>query len=353
MADNTSIEWTDATWNPIRARNKATCGIGHFCVHMSEGCRFCYAERLQPRFRNPIRFAAQDRDKVEIYLDEDVLLQPLRWRRPRRIFPCSMTDLFGDWVTDDMLDRIFAVMALAPQHTFQVLTKRAERLRDYLLSNDIRERLAEHVLGLSPDPRSLPTVYNGAITDRRDRIYPWPLPNIWLGVSVEDQKTADERIPLLLETPAARRVISAEPLLGPIDLTVLDYSGWRLDALRGTCEPHSVAFAHIDQVIAGGESGDKARPSHPDWFRSLRDQCQQAGTAFFFKQWGNCLPCDWDGEDADGDTVYNIDEEHSSVDYDILGKGRYLNEYGREFVRFPHKNTGRTLDGRTWDEFPA
>src|SRR3990167_1499279 len=128
MGATTGIEWTDATWNPIRARNKDTDGVGHFCEHVSEGCRNCYAERMQPRFGNPIRYAAQDREKVELFLDEEVLTAPLRWRKPRMIFVCSMTDLFADFVPDDWIDRVFDVM-LQTDHKYQVLTKRAERMR--------------------------------------------------------------------------------------------------------------------------------------------------------------------------------------------------------------------------------
>jgi protein gp37 len=129
---DTKIEWTNKTWNPVRARNLETNGIGHFCEKISPGCANCYANRMQPRFRNKIRYNAADRDKVALFLDERVLIEPLHWRAPKMIFPCSMTDLFADFVPDEWIDRIFAVMSLAPQHTFQILTKRPERMRDYL-----------------------------------------------------------------------------------------------------------------------------------------------------------------------------------------------------------------------------
>ena len=200
MTDRSKIEWTDATWNPIRARNIATGGVGHFCVHVSDGCKNCYAERLQPRFKNPVEFRAQDRDKVEIFLDEKVLTQPLRWKKPRRIFVCSMTDLFGDWVADEWLDMIFAAMALADQHTFQVLTKRPDRMRDYLtrqgpmLPDNCQARVARAATAIA--------AVRGENVD-----HPcwdvwldlWPLHHIWLGTSIEDQATADQRVPILLD----------------------------------------------------------------------------------------------------------------------------------------------------------
>jgi protein gp37 len=177
------------------------------------------------------------------------LEKPLSWKKPRRIFVCSMSDLFYESVPDEWIAKVFAVMALCPQHTFQVLTKRPERMREYLVE---RCKARE------------------------------PLPNVWIGCTVEDQQRADERIPVLLETPAAKRFVSCEPLLGPVNfslVTVEDNNGCaaQIWPLHGS---------GLDWVIAGGESGPNARPSHPDWFRSLRDQCVDAGVPFFFKQWG-------------------------------------------------------------------
>jgi protein gp37 len=360
----TSIEWTDATWNPVRARNLATGGIGHFCTHVSEGCRNCYAERLQRRFRNPVRYAPQDRAKVEIFLDEKTLTQPLRWKKPRMIFPGSMTDLFGDFVTDDTIDRIFAVMALCRQHTFQVLTKRPERMRDYVSEIDRPVWIMERMMQIDPNyARNNPCAHNG-----RDGDEPWaPIHNVWLGVSVEDQKTADERIPLLLDTPAAIRFISAEPLLGPIDLhpkaddTYQQLSNWYgPDGFDPTGSQPTITrlghyFPRLDWVIAGGESGPGARPSHPDWFRSLRDQCAAAGTAFLFKQWGEYLPVlDRDNDDPDWRADYVREFGHT-------GKRRWLNFaggmgfHGEKFhvmERVGKKRAGRLLDGVKHDAFP-
>ena len=290
MADNSKIEWTDASWNPIRARNVKTGMVGWFCTHASEGCRNCYAETINHRLGTGVDYLPQalKAGEVEVFLDEAMLTQPLRWKRGRRIFVGSMTDLFADFVTDSMLDRVFAVMATAPQHTFQLLTKRPARMRDYIEGQARRPRflrLNPHELAWSP--------YEGGVPR-----------NIWLGVSVEDQANADARIPDLLATPAAVRFLSAEPLLGPIDLTKLAFpSSWErcdcpdqkptLNALdasvycEGCCEgAERLTCGALDQVIVGGESGPKARPMHPDWARQIRDHCADQEVAFFFKQWG-------------------------------------------------------------------
>ena len=288
MSDGTKIEWADATWNPVRG-----------CTRVSEGCRNCYAERVAARFSGPgepyeglaERGVKGPRWTGKVRFVESALLQPLRWKRPRRIFVNSMSDLFHESLPDAAIDRIFAVMALAPQHTFMVLTKRPERMRDYV--DTASGRVADAVQLMRTDRRAvgpLPHLDPGARW--------WPLANVWLGVSVENQAAADERIPLLLATPAAKRFISAEPLLGEIDLT---YAPWPADrpkfpdthdlsdgrdALR-QIEPGG---SRIDWVIVGGESGTGARPMHPDWVRSLRDQCAAARVPFFFKQWGEWVP---------------------------------------------------------------
>jgi protein gp37 len=233
MSDSSRIEWTDATWNFLTG-----------CSHISPGCDHCYAETLAKR----LRAAGSDRYKAgfELTIHEDVLTLPLTWRRPRRIFVNSMSDFFHENVSLDLIRRAFAIMTSTPQHTYQILTKRADRLR----------RLAP---GLS-----------------------WPA-NVWMGVSIENQTFAF-RANRLREVPAAVRFLSVEPLLGPVSL---DLTG-------------------IHWVIVGGESGPGARPMQAAWACSMRDQCVEAGVAFFFKQWGGRTP----------------------------------------------KAGGRLLDGRTWDEFP-
>jgi protein gp37 len=340
MADRSAIEWTDATWNPIRARNRATGKIGWHCEHATTGCEFCYAEGFNKRLGTGLPFKPGHRDDIEIFLDEEMLTLPLRWKKPRMIFVCSMTDLFADFVPDEWIDKMFAVMALTPQHTYQVLTKRAARMRDYFCS-DPRWRNRQIVVarngvaGVRVDFGPMPSIL--------------PLPNVWLGVSTERQQEADERIPLLLQTPAAVRFSSAEPLLGPIDLTQSIYHGEAGLSMRGFLrnrnEPDDFHYhaAKLDQVIAGGESGPKARPVHPDWIRSLRDQCQAAGASFFFKQWGEWAPVPL------SDTAPRLSE--------TMGFGKHRFPF-RQFmdvamVRFGKKRAGRLLDGVEHNDFPT
>lgn len=339
MSDSSKIEWTDATWNPVTG-----------CTEVSPGCDHCYAKTFAERWRGtPGHHFEQGFDVV---LRPERLDQPLRWKKPRRVFVDSMSDLFHDQVPVEFIARVFAVMALTPQHTYQLLTKRHGRMRSVLRdecrcgsghapSIHLRSAMAWAVSKANPD--RIPGVPDGA----EHHVYfdaGWPLKNVWLGVSVEDQQRADLRIPALLDTPAAVRFLSCEPLLGPVELDkawlVCDHlaaSGagapgvWRCDSCgaihREIEDPDgSVAVTQVDPprgyqaryeqlergqlidwVIVGGESGPGARPMDPAWARSLRDQCTSAGVAFHFKQWG--------------------------------GRNK--------------KATGRELDGRTWDEYPA
>lgn len=309
--DNTKIEWADASWTPIRARNLMTGKVGWHCEHVSEGCRFCYAETLNRRLGTTFDFKPGHRADIDIVLDEKMLTQPLRWKRSRRIFVCSMTDLFADFVSDEMIDRVFAVMALAPQHKFLVLSKRAARMQDYFAARTDGDPWAEaagyiaDLVGMREHP---------VVLEPSDM----PLANLWLGVSVEDQARADERISLLLATPAAVRFLSCEPLLGAVDLRL----------------PPAASGPAVDWVIAGGESGRGARPMHPDWARSLRDQCQAAGVPFFFKQWGEHAP-----------------PEHIDPGWPALGYANDALEFGG--TRVGKKRAGRLLDGREWSEFPS
>ncbi len=206
---------------------------------------------------------------------------PLRWRKPRHVELRS--DLFHEDVPDEWIDKVFAVMALAPRHTFQVLTKRPKRMRGYFHARRDGDPWAEAADYIA----DLCGMEDHAVVLEPSDI---PLPNVWLGTSVEDQPTADERIPHLLETPAAVRFVSAEPLLGPVDLNNIHRSqGEYIDALwceETTEDDQLFGGATIDWVIAGGESGPGARPMHPEWARSLRDQCAAAEVPFFLKQWG-------------------------------------------------------------------
>jgi protein gp37 len=224
---------------------------------------------------------------------EDAIEQPLHWRKPRRIFVNSMSDLFHEDVPDEFIDRVFAAMALASQHTFQILTKRAERMR--LWMNRHKQRHPNQVNVVLPDPvRPAPAI---VVVERARK---WPLPNVWLGVSVENQHFADERIPLLLRTPAAVRFISAEPLLGPINLRGWGNPGWVCgrchefqsndhEACRkcGAENPFNDSIGRLNWVIVGGESGHGARPFDLAWARSMIDQCQAAHVPVFVKQIGS------------------------------------------------------------------
>ena len=311
--NKTAIEWTDYTSNPLRARNIETGKPGHFCEKVSPGCAHCYASTWnEKRYGTGLAFLPANRDKVEFYLN---LAELAEWQKPKyagsRCFVVDMTDLFGEWISDEWLDLIFMAMAQSPHMTFQVLTKRAERMQEFVRDN-----------------------WGG----------PWagmeiPLPNVWLGVSVENQHFADERIPLLLETPAAVRFLSCEPLLGALNLRP-----WLPDNIAGA-GAFDCPSPSLDWVIAGGESagpakrrlvercsatahrfcdlaaaqpsetprrpscggtGWRPKPQALEWARSLRDQCVEAGVPFFWKQFGGPKPT----------------------------------------------SGGRLLDGRTWDQFP-
>ena len=287
----TSIEWTGYTWNPIRGTKGR-----HICQRISPGCQLCYAAKMNVRFSGIDYVAGADVPR----LDEEALLLPLRWRKPRTIFVCSMSDLFWEAIPDDVVARVWNRMAGSPTHTFQVLTKRAERMRAFLSA-------------CKPDGLGWIT-HNGspAIGFGGDGIIvgndnAWPLPNVWLGVSVEDQQRADERIPLLLQTPAAVRWASYEPALGPVDFRRIGRTmrGDDFDALLGIrtsyqYKPRSSDECGIDVwsrggepcldwIVFGFESGPGARDGDLDWARSVRDQCGAAGrvghkTAFFLKQ---------------------------------------------------------------------
>ena len=380
MGDKTSIEWTrsddgtaGATWNPLRFRWQDGAKSGHICLKFSEGCDFCYAGSMQP-----VRFAGADYPKVSAaqidalreqvesgtcYLDYTALEQPLRWKRPRRIFVCSMTDIAGEWVPDTWIEHIFAIAALTPQHTYQVLTKRPRRLlRWFQVTGDLEDRetavwrQAAHTGKIVWDSRgSDPWKYGhgpgAAARFANRRPWPgWPLPNVWIGTTIELDRYA-WRAKVLAEIPAAVRFVSAEPLLGPLPSLQLycpDCTGnpeWvaRVMALPAggrfaLCETCDGSGRAIDWLITGGESNGlperrlvkdcrwpgEGRDSHgaicadchgtnwalkPDalvWLRDLRDRATAAGVAYFHKQHGGPRP----------------------------------------------KAGGRLLDGRTWEEFP-
>lgn len=347
----TAIEWTHIpgykgeSWNPIRAQSKAHPeNIGHFCEHVTEACRNFYAEHWQFRMGTKLAFKPGHRKDVRVYLDDNKLTEPLRWKAPRAIFVCSMTDLFGEWVHDAWLDRIFAVMALCPQHIFIVLTKRPERMRRYCddFSGAASCRRISAQLAI---PGGTPPGM-------------WPLPNVWLGTSVCDQSDADKFIPTLLDTPAAVRLVSYEPALGPVDFTKLsrmcEAAHYVCDALRGIhtvgTDPGNdatVVAEKLDWIICGGESGPESRPMHPDWARSVRDQCASAGTAFFFKQWGEWHPC----EMADNGVCYPM-PGHAPFDSWKAPVFDPLAEAGWNWRRLGKARAGRLLDGVEHNDFP-
>lgn len=420
MSANTNIEWTDATWNPIRG-----------CSRVSEGCRNCYAEKVAYRFSGtakPYEGLVRINSKGErvpewnghVEFVEKHLLDPLKWapvrwkeyvendalnqfsakERPRRIFVNSMSDLFHENVPDEWIDRIFAVMALCPQHVFQVLTKRPERMLAYLSASGVRRAIAlqanifmrsnkraansdalAHVFLWGNLEHAEVGEYANYLAGIADRC--WPLPNVWLGVSVENQKAADKRIPLLLQTPAAVRFISAEPLLGPVNLNRIEVidaidrsdpdepvaDGYCIDAANGeafddengelsTKPDGEVPMERgLDWVIVGGESGPGARPMHPDWARSLRDQCQAADVPFFFKQWGAWAPtgpihtlqlsvCAEDG--WYGQCTHAALEAH----YGEAHRGQAACPPFQAVYRVGKHAAGAMLDGREWREFP-
>lgn len=291
----TKIQWTDMSWNPIRARrrNGGQRVPGHYCEKISSGCANCYASRMQKRFRMPAFGGTQGNDEVEPYLSEKALADMLRSRKAmgKKVFVCDMTDVFGRWVPDEWIDRIFAVMALRPEVTFQILTKRPERMVQYFRKQalTIYHTLRYRYVDAGKFATVLPAVP--------------PLPNVWLGTSVENQETADERIPHLLRVPAAVRFLSVEPLLGAIDVVPppLRGSGNWLGPATQSRGMHN----GVDWAIIGGESGPGARPCDIAHIRSLVQQCQAAGVPCFVKQLGSDPLCnDADREEHEDGTLF-------------------------------------------------
>ncbi|MCG5460821.1 phage Gp37/Gp68 family protein [Micromonospora sp. MED01] len=299
---STAIEWTEETWNP-------TTG----CDRISAGCDNCYALTLAKRLKGmgSAKYQTDGDPRTSgpgfgLATHADALTIPLKWRKPRTVFVNSMSDLFHARVPTAYVARVFAVMAATPQHTYQILTKRPERMLRL-----VGEEIDGGVVLLD-------AAYAAGFESVATALYEaeWPLSNVWLGTSIESDQHAG-RADALRKTNAAVRFISAEPLLGP--LPSLDLTG-------------------IDWLIAGGESGPNARPMHPDWVRDLRDRCQAAGTAFFFKQWGNWVP----PSEMPEDTFMSWDVEHGTSAYDR-----------DQPWRVGKKAAGRELDGRTWDQYPT
>lgn len=293
----TSIEWTHRpgtvgrTWNPTQG-----------CSRKSTGCEHCYAERMAARFAEHgwskgLINLRTGKWNGTVRLAVHKLLEPLSWRQPSTVFVNSMSDLFHEALTNEEIAAVFGVMAACPQHTFLILTKRADRMRAWF------EWVAQRPTGLITIPRSPRLVcrveadklVNPDVTGRplgtESQPRQWPLPNVWLGVSVEHQDAADERIPELLRTPAAVRFLSCEPLLGPVDLHAIQIPGERAGLKFSALQRHhddryGESDTTIDWVIAGCESGPGARPCSVAWLRALRNQCAEASSpvAFFLKQ---------------------------------------------------------------------
>lgn len=344
MGQNTKIEWADHTWNPVTG-----------CTKVSPGCDHCYIDRTPP-----FRMAGRKFDgpgvgaTTGVALHPERLDQPLRKRswRGKRVFVNSLSDVFHEDVPDGFLARMWAVMALAPEVTFLVLTKRHGRMRSLLSSPEFSDLLGD-TLGLMLMQRDV---------DEYDVRY--PLPNVWLGVSVEDQKTADLRIPALLDTPAAVRWLSCEPLLGPVDLRgLMRCFHCKTSHKFGPCDPRGrpvpygpLAKRHIDWIVVGGESGPRARPMHPDWARSLRDQCKDSGVPLVFKQWGEWVP-----------ESLILHQDHALAGF-LASDGTwrpFIGSTGKPesapyarggditMRRVGKKRAGRMLDGRTHDDYPS
>ncbi len=366
MADKTGIEWADATWNPI---------VG--CSIVSPGCTNCYAmaqaariERMQPGSHyagttQPSKAGPVWTGKLAL-APEHILTAPLRWRRPRRIFVNSMGDLFHEAVPDAWIDRVFDVMASSGAHTFQVLTKRADRMRRYV------ESLGENRARWQTDHQRISYGLHETINGGSPA---WPLRNVWLGVSAEDQRRADESIPHLLATPAAVRFVSADPLLGPVDFMKIDYAAFMRSVRPGSDAglhehdpdmrwPLLKPFEHwqsgftspgLDWIIVGGESGRDARPMHPDWARAIRDQCAAAGVPFFFKQWGEWAPT------SDGPDKMLVAKDYILRERDAQ-KTAFAGRMEAGFKKFipairlakvGKRRAGRLLDGVEHNGFPS
>lgn len=304
----TKIEWvarpgtTPEAWNPVTG-----------CTKVSPGCANCYAERMARRLAGRYGYPEAP-DHFNVTLHPDRLEDPLHWRKPRTVFVCSMGDLFHEDVSDDLIYRVWLTMGRTQKHTYQVLTKRAQRAREWL---------TKHV---GSDSAKV-------------------LPNVWLGVTAENQEQADKRVPHLLKTPAIVRFVSIEPMLGPVDDPWLprydyrptyDYFRSFLEALGETTDGKPVKIVPgVDWVIVGGESGPGARPMHPDWVRNVRDQCADADVPFFFKQWGRWV------EDDEG-----LNWEPGNEDrFHLFDDGTQMYPVGK-------KRAGHELDGREWMEWP-
>jgi protein gp37 len=384
MADS-KIEWTRGpdgskgkVWNPIRG-----------CSPVSEGCRNCYAARFAHRFSaEGQRYEGLTKLtengpawKGEVRLVPEFLSYPLRWNKPRRVFVNSMSDLFHPKVSNSFIAAVFGVMAVCRRHTFQILTKRPERLASWfewvqeeMKGRHINPALGHHAAAMVDtfSEKEADRIYQAINKMGFGRLSEWPLPNVWLGVSVEDQVTAEKRVPKLLAAPAAVRWISIEPMLGAVLLGSLELATFTCkncgaDQLGEGCGCGAGAQpAHdlkrewhkhwpIDWIVCGGESGPKARPVNPAWVRSIRDQCQAAGVPFLFKQWGEWKP-HYGVEEVDENVTIDMPPPPAGGSHIIEAGGRqyHFEGVGSTWMRWTGKHVaGRELDGKIWDEYPG
>jgi protein gp37 len=348
----TSIEWVRGpdgspgiSWNALRAVRKDTGRSAHHCEHVNEACRFCYAERMNARLGG-LPFKPGHRKDYDFVVDKKKLLAPLRRKKPTRIFVESMSDAFGEWWSDEQIDQLYAVMALCPQHTFVNLTKRPERRREYLSQHDAALRWVKAGCQIA----KIKSCYDFAAPETAASWSMNGLPNVIEGTSVSNQEEADAFIPILLQTRAALRCVSIEPMLGPVKL-------WRPH--HQNCYIGGLQRPWLDWVICGGESGPSARPMHPQWARDIRDQCQAAGVPFFFKQWGEFLPwhhfqyTDDDPEQTKYRTMEWENGRWCDVGFPMWCDSKDGNVDEENCVgRVGKKAAGRLLDGREWNEFP-
>jgi protein gp37 len=338
MGDRSGIEWTDATWSPVTG-----------CTKVSPACDHCWAERMAKRLKGRYGYPADAPFRITTHPDR--LQDPLHWTKPRRIFVCSMGDLFHQDVPEDFIRQVFEVMRESRTgeyyraHIYQILTKRPDRMRDFILRLE---------------------------ADKGPDFIRWPLPNVWIGVTAEDQPRADERVSVLLMIRSYVHFVSIEPLLGQIDLKPWIFrpcrmcNGTMTVAVPGDGKPCQYSIPHqgldsnqLNWVICGGETGPKARPVHPDWVRSLRDQCQAAQVSFFFKSWGDYLPA----EVRLDPITHSLQCHHQDgTTDDIPDSGRNhwwqpfnakTREPGLASTPVGKKHSVRLLDGRTWDEIPG
>jgi len=386
----TKIEWTDFSWNPIRARQISTGKVGHHCTMIATGCKFCYSHAMQSRFGDnfgiELPYKKESLNDIEFFIDEDTLKQPLGWREPKKVFVCSMMDLFHPSIPLELIDQVFAVMAIASKHTFIVLTKRPPQMLEYLngfANGD--DPTIERVLRLKNYQK-----FHKHFSDYR---MGGALPNVWLMVSGSNQDDIDRNVPILLECPAVVRGVSLEPMTGPVDLAAWlprsnpEYeeqgtSCWNCGGDGGFHDCGECACVCLDKeeihrpceicdgegeymlpeyldgldwVITGGETGEGARPAHPDWFRSIRDQCEKYKTKYFHKQNGVFKQIGYDDWQKGGGIVLSEDG------HVLMNRQKGLNAPALfpicdsdVLLRKTNKQTaGRLIDGIEHSEFPA